>query len=381
MATHYKLKCWFHNEGRRGRKSSDSGLKSPDRNLLYRAVPPVRPTVRRVPPLHPGASNSLSNINSGVNQKRGLKGALDVSKLHRVLAAVDFSEPARAAFDHALAVSRMHDAELLVVHAVPTDRVFKWDGRERVALIGSLRHAAQAAGVRFSVSVQQGDPAGVILLHAKSRRADLVVLGSSTRSGLDRFRFGSVAETVARRATQPVLVIPAATGKPADATTPFKNILVAVDFGEGSRAAVERALSMANGDSRVTVVHVIRGVPPGYASRHLSHRMESEYRRHLVHDAWRRFPEVVPAHARASSRLHTRVVTGDPSLEISRVAAEVDADLILVGVTTPGVFGRIFGSPTAARVIRSAGRPVLAIRDAVSQATSSAREHRLPVAA
>ena len=302
-------------------------------------------------------------------------------KLHRVLAAVDFSEPARAAFDQALALSRMHDAELLVVHAVPTDRTFNWHARERIALVESLRDEMHTAGVRGKVSVQQGDPAGVILLHATARQADLIVLGTTERSSLDRLRFGSVAETVVLEATQPVLVVPPASGKSADSTTPFKNILVAVDFSEGSRAAVERALSMAKGNSRVTVVHVVRGVPLGYASRRLSHRMESEYQRHLVRDAWRRIPEIVPANARASSRLHARVVTGDPSLEISRVATEVDADLILVGVTAPGVLGRIFGSSTVARVIRSAGRPVLAIPDAVSQAATSAREHRLPVAA
>ena len=112
-----------------------------------------------------------------------------MTKLHRVLAAVDFSEPARAAFDHALALSRLHDAELTVVHAVPTDRPFRWHARERIALIGSLRDAAQTAGVRFKVSVQHGDPAGVILLHASARRADLIVLGTQRAIGLRSLPF------------------------------------------------------------------------------------------------------------------------------------------------------------------------------------------------
>ena len=304
-----------------------------------------------------------------------------MTKLQRVLVAVDFSEPARAAFDHALALSRLHDAELTVVHAVPTDRKFNWYARERIAVIGSLRGAAQEAGVRFKVSVQQGDPAGVILLHATARQADLIVLGSSERTGLDHFRFGSVAETVALEATQPVLVVPAASGRSADSTTPFRNILVAVDFGEGSRAAVERALAMAEGNSRVTMVHVVRGVPLGYASRRLSGRMESEYQRHLVRDAWQRIPELIPANAGAPSRLHARVVTGDPSVEISRVASEIDADLILTGVTARGAIGRFFLGSTAARVMRTAGRPVLAVPRAESRAAAPGHEHRLAAAA
>ena len=304
-----------------------------------------------------------------------------MSKLRRVLAAVDFSEPARAAFDHALSLSRLHDAELIVVHAVPTDRQFNWHARERIALIAALRHAAQTAGVRFTVSVQHGDPAGVILLHATSRRADLIVLGSSTRSGFDRFRFGSVAETIARDAMQPVLVMPAAAGGITDSTTPFKNILVAVDFGEGSSAAVERALSMANGESRVTVVHVVRGVPFERSFRYPYHLMEPEYQRSLARAAWRRISTLVPADAATSRRVHTRVVTGEPTTEISRVAAEVNADLILIGVTARGAIGRLIMGSTAARVIRTSGRPVLAIPQLTGKATRVHEEGQLAVAA
>ena len=284
-----------------------------------------------------------------------------MTKLHRILAAVDFSAPARAAFDRALALSRLHDAELLAVHAVPTDRRFNWHARERVALIAELRDAAATAGVRFKVSVQHGDPAGVILLHAAARQADLIVLGTNERSRFDRFRFGSVAETVAVEATAPVLVVPPAAGKAADSAMPFKNILVAVDFGDGSSEAVERALSMASGNSRVTVVHVVQGVPLGSAPGRLSHRMESEYQRRLVQEAWRKLPETIPADARTSRTVHARVVTGDPSDAIARVAAESAADLILLGVTARGPIGRMLFGSTAARVIRAAAHPVLAI--------------------
>ena len=284
-----------------------------------------------------------------------------MSQLHRVLVAVDFSERGRGAFDYALALSRLHGAELLAVHAVPTDRRFNWHARKRIALIGSLRHAAEAAGVRFKVSVQHGDPAGVILLHATARRADLIVLGASERSGFDRFRFGSVAETVALAATQPVLVVPPTSGTPADSMTPFKNILVAVDLGGGSSEKVERALSMGNGSDRVTVLHVVPGMPFERSFRYPHHLMEPEYQRLLARDAWRRIATVVPTGTTASRKIHARVVTGDPSKEISRVAADIDADLILIGVTPRGALGRMIFGSTAARVIRSARRPVLAI--------------------
>ena len=318
---------------------------------------------------------TVTNIDTaGRNRNRILpEGKPIVTKLHRVLTAVDYSKPARAAFDHAVALSRLHDAELTVVHAVPGDRRFGWDARARIALIGQLRAAAQKAGVPLKVSVQHGDPAGVILLHARARRPDLIVLGTRERSALDRFRFGSVAETVALGATQPVLVVPATSGIAADPVTPFKNILVAVDFGEGSNDAVARALSMANGTSRVTVVHVLPGVPPERASRYMYYLMEPEYQRQLARDAWNRIPAIIPADATTSHRVHARVVTGDTVAAISRVAEETDADLILMAVKGRSAVRRLVFGSTTARVMRTAGRPVLAVPQRVAPGPDGAR--------
>lgn len=303
-----------------------------------------------------------------------------MSKLHRVLAAVDFSAPARVAFDHALALSRLHGAALSVVHAIPSETPVSWDARDRSQLMIALGEAAKAAGVPFTFTVQSGDPAKVILLHANARQPDLIVLGTGTRSAFDRFRFGSVAETVARKAAQPVLVVPEATDTVAG-STPFTNVVVAVDFHEGSSTAVERALAMAGGDSRVTVVHVVRGVPYERAYRYPHKLMEPEYQRSLARSAWRRMRAIVPFGATTGRKVHARVVTGEPTAQIARVAAEVGADLILVGVTSRGPIGRWFMGSTAARVIRTAGRPVLAIPQPVSTAVAPAGDTRLPLAA
>jgi nucleotide-binding universal stress UspA family protein len=89
--------------------------------------------------------------------------------------------------------------------------------------------------------------------------------------------------------------------------------------------------------------------------------MASEYQRHVVQDAWRTIAETIPATARTSRQVHARIVTGVPSQEIARIAAEADADLILIGVTARGAIGRMLFGSTAARVMRTAGRPVLAI--------------------
>jgi hypothetical protein len=77
-----------------------------------------------------------------------------MNRFSRILSAVDFSETARAAFDNALVLSRTHNAELTVVHAIPKDERFGQHARERIAMIAALRQAAEVAGVLVRISVQ-----------------------------------------------------------------------------------------------------------------------------------------------------------------------------------------------------------------------------------
>jgi nucleotide-binding universal stress UspA family protein len=304
-----------------------------------------------------------------------------VNRLTRVLTAIDFSTPARAAFDHALVLSRMHNAELSVVHAVATDQRFGWHAQERIAMIRDLRRAAEAAGVPFKESVQRGEPADVILLHADATHPDVIVLGTHQRSGFERLRLGSVAETVMRRANQPVLIVPASPGgSAAKSVMSFGSILVAADFSLGSMAAVDRALAMASVNSRVTLLHVIPSVSLANAHRY-SYHLSEQHQRLLVRDAWRRLQDTILANAPTSRKVHARVVTGDPSTAIARVASDVDADLILVGVTRRGAIGRRIFRSTAARVIRTAGRPVLAIPELVEHQAVPKSEMGEPVVA
>ena len=151
-----------------------------------------------------------------------------MKQFSRVLAAVDFSKPARGAFEYALALSKQHGAELVVVQAVPRNQAFSWHARERRALTAKLQRRADQANVEFKDRIQQGDPAEIILSHARSLRADVIVAGTHQRRGIDRFTDGSVAERIAAKATVPVLLIP--WHRHADTIRPFSHVAVAIDF-------------------------------------------------------------------------------------------------------------------------------------------------------
>jgi nucleotide-binding universal stress UspA family protein len=284
-----------------------------------------------------------------------------VTKFSRILCAVDFSEPAQAAFRRALALTRAHDAELAVVVAVPTNETVKVRARKRPAEIAELRRASEAAGVRMSVSVQDGDAIEIILSSASSRGCDLIVLGTQNRTGFDRLRSGSVAEQVTRRAACPVLVAPA----PADGTDwhiegSFGNVLCPIDFSEVSTVALKQALRVVDETKgRLTLVHVLPNLDP--MSRYAYHIAVPDYGPLLKQEAWQRLQECVPSELRDVTSLRARVVSGAPAEQIANLSREIDADLIVMGVTARGAIGRRFFGSTAIRVMRSASRPVLAV--------------------
>jgi nucleotide-binding universal stress UspA family protein len=291
-----------------------------------------------------------------------------MQKFSRILAAVDFSKPADGAFDYALALSQEHGAELVVVQAVPLDHAYSEDGRARLDLAAELQQKADAADVALSVRVQQGDPAEIILLHARTLRPDAIVIGTHQRTGLDRLRMGSVAERVAAKATVPVLLVPQRHG--ADAVRPFRHVAVAVDFSDASKRAIDHALTLARDpDDRITLLHVVpgfsSGVPP-YLYRYGA----AEYQSHLVGDARRRLQRAVPVKRESRATIHARVLVGDTAAEITRVVDQIDADVLIVGVPQRNVVQRALVGTTAARLLKTAAVPMLAVPEV---ATAGAR--------
>jgi nucleotide-binding universal stress UspA family protein len=131
-----------------------------------------------------------------------------VTTIKKILCAIDLTKASRNAFDRALSVARVSNAKLYILHAVPATKPFSWRARERLDLLTKLRQRAEREGVPVRIVEQHGDPAGGIVLHANSRKADLVVLGSNRRRGWQRFREGSVGERVLRRAAWAVLIVP-----------------------------------------------------------------------------------------------------------------------------------------------------------------------------
>ena len=136
---------------------------------------------------------------------------------------------------------------------------------------------------------------------------------------------------------------------------------VAVDPTAASDAAVEHALEVASDTTeRITLLHAV----PGFASGvppHFYRYGVAEYQSQLVRDARRALQLAVPAKRQSRPAIHTRVLRGETTTELSRVLETIGADLLVVGVPRRGIVARALFGTTAARLLRAIDVPVLAI--------------------
>jgi universal stress protein A len=194
--------------------------------------------------------------------------------VHRVLCPVDFSDCSRRALHYADALANRYDADLHVVHfylevvppAVPLEVPKTPDGDSvRQATIEALGEFVKRAGVTRDVRrlARPGLPVQGVLDYAAEIRADLIVLGTHGRTGLDRALLGSTAERVLHSAACPVLTIPgaAAESAPRDHAS-FTHVLCAVDFSPASAPVVEHGLSLArDSEAKLTLLPCWRCCP------------------------------------------------------------------------------------------------------------------------
>jgi nucleotide-binding universal stress UspA family protein len=131
-----------------------------------------------------------------------------------ILVATDFSELSNYAFEAAAQLASHYGAQVIVMHVAQTSATI--EGEAEVKPYGEEYRGEQQrrldeyvapAGVELRCYLTQGDPAERILQAARNFHADLIVVGTHGRSGLARLLLGSVAETVLRAASCPVMVV------------------------------------------------------------------------------------------------------------------------------------------------------------------------------
>ena len=136
----------------------------------------------------------------------------------KILVPTDGSEFAKKAQKHALFLASVSGAEIIAVsvtennfvNGLPLDdevyqlnQILKERSEENLKEFDKLNEE----DLKITHVVREGSPARVILEVAEEEDVDLIVMGSSGKSGFDRFIMGSVADKVVNSAKCAVLVV------------------------------------------------------------------------------------------------------------------------------------------------------------------------------
>jgi len=291
--------------------------------------------------------------------------------MSRILCPVDFSEHSAHAVAHAVAMTRWYEARLTMLYvwinqgAADLPPLVLGDDERAHILEDMGRLAGPHQGVSIDFLVREAaDVHQEILDQTDALGADLLVLGSHGRTGVQRLLLGSVTEKLLRRGMCPLMVVPrGAPGIDPAELVRFERILCPVDFSEASLNALTYAMSIAQeSDADLTVMHAIE-VPP-----ELSEYMPpadfnlDAIRAAAVATSLERLRDLIPDSVRTFCTVETTVVEGAAYRQVLHVAAERHSDLIVMGVRGRGALDvLVFGSNTA-RVTRAATCPVLVLR-------------------
>jgi universal stress protein A len=132
----------------------------------------------------------------------------------KILVPTDYSKCSHAALNHAASLAQDPDRSLLILHVVESGSTYPMTESERLKdplhqeLTESLNClTADNPSLKYEERWIEGIPATAILDVARDEKVDMIVMGTSGRTGIKRLILGSVAEEVCRKATCPVLTI------------------------------------------------------------------------------------------------------------------------------------------------------------------------------
>jgi nucleotide-binding universal stress UspA family protein len=146
--------------------------------------------------------------------------AVGTRPYRNILVPTDGSDAAQPAERLGIALAGRFGATVHALSVVPELRIGSretedaYEAASRDAIERMKEHGGENTDIRGGI--EHGVPHRTILDHCDAVDADLIVLGTHGRTGVERFVLGSVAEKVVRLAERPVLVVPARTGAGTD---------------------------------------------------------------------------------------------------------------------------------------------------------------------
>ena len=281
-----------------------------------------------------------------------------------ILVGFDDSQYSKAALIEASNRIKRHGGKLILVHAVyfdaeefgiaPEQLEKRLKVGEKVC-VETKKMLTSEFGIEVQSLLCEGDPPTVIVDIAREKKADLIMLGTYGRKGLNRLLMGSVTSQVIVNSSADVLVIK----KPCiECTGEYKSILVPFDGSVPSQTVLNRACQLSKVDNaKITIMYVI----PRYEEM-VEFFKSSLIKKSLLMEAQKIIDTAKRIASKSGVSVKDEIQEGHAAEKIVEAAGRLKSDLIVMGSHGySGVNKAIIGS-TAERVIANAACPILVVR-------------------
>jgi len=289
-----------------------------------------------------------------------------------ILAGTDLSSQAALAVGEALRLAKRHEARCTVLHAVPdmaalVTSLGGWtpdlDPAQAARAQAAKRlddHVAAIAGpVDCARVLVTGKGSSALIDYACDHGCDLIVVGQTGVSGLERVLLGSTAERLLRSAPQAVLVVRA------DKHEGFHRIVVPTDFSACAEEALALAAEIAADEgAELHLLHVFDQTELARVVELHPTMPYTQMERELHKDAKDKLAKLHQRVAAAVSTCTSHIETGIPEDSIVEYAETRGCDLVVMGsVGRSGLNGLFIGN-TAERVERRLPCSLLTVKPA-----------------
>lgn len=126
-----------------------------------------------------------------------------------ILVPTDGSEYAGRAEDAAISLASKYDARIVGVYVIDEKLIYPYDvlEDEGKSILKNLSEKAKKEGVIVDEILVFGDPRKDLITITKRMNADIVVIGTHGKKGLEKLLLGSVAESIIKSVDIPVLLV------------------------------------------------------------------------------------------------------------------------------------------------------------------------------
>ena len=269
--------------------------------------------------------------------------------MKKLLVPTDFSDNALSALLYAMELSPMlgTDIEVIHVYALPDTEVISGtkvheaveEWTHSFIAKGRKRASALVTDLPIQMQVMQGLTEGQLIRVSNDPDIEMIVMGAEGSGGIGKKWFGSVAETVARQAHCPVMLIPEST-----TFSGFRHILFASDYNAADPAVLDLLTNFAGiFHANIHFVHVEK---PGEGAEYT--KIEQRILDHL-------FRNGTPSFSFEMTCLHTEDITEG----LEQYASQNKIDLLVMVATKRSFWETLFHHSQTKEMILQSKTPMM----------------------